>query len=338
MKPVMQSRRAWLRTAASCSTLAALGAAGAARGQAQSQPIHTARILCGFPPGGMPDLISRATAAALQGTYAKAVTVENRAGAGGQLAIAEAARAPKDGTTLLFTPSPMLTLFPHTYKQLPYDALTDVVPVAGCGNAMLALAVGPLVPSSVTNVRDLLTWVKANPEHAAYATGAPGSPMHFLGALLSESSGIDLRHVAYRGTPPALLDIVGGRLPMALSSQGEFFAMAKNGSIRILAVSGAKRSAALPNVPTFAEQGYPKVEAGGGFMGFFVPKGTPAEIVQAASTAMRTAVTSPGVLKAMEDTGIEPVYSTGPELARMLRAEHDHWAPIAKRVGFTAAS
>lgn len=338
MRPASKSRRALLRTAASWSALAALGAAGAAHSQAKAQPIHTARILCGFPPGGMPDLISRATAAALQGTYAKAVAVENRAGAGGQLAVAEAARAPKDGTTLLFTPSPMLTLFPHTYKQLPYDALTDVVPVAGCGNAMLALAVGPLVPGSVADVRGLLDWLKANPEHAAYATGAPGSPMHLLGALLSESSGIELRHAAYRGTPPALLDIAAGRLPMALSSQGEFFAMARTGAIRILAVSGANRSAALPDVPTFAEQGYPKVEAGGGFMGFFVPNGTPAEVVQAASAALRAAVVSPGALRAMEDTGIEPAYSNGPELARMLRAEHDHWAPIVKRFGFTAAS
>lgn len=330
-----QTRRAVM--AAATAALMTVSLAGQA--QPAAPKFDTVRIVVGFPPGGMPDTLSRRVASELTGTYAKNVVVENKAGAGGQLAISEAMRAPNDGSVLLFSPSPMLTLYPHTYPNLPYNMNKDVVPVAASGFGILALAVGPLVPSSVTNVRELIEWVKQNPQHASYATGAPGSPMHFLGALLSESAGVSLSHVPYRGTPPALLDIVGGQLPMVLSSQGEFFAMHRDGKIRILAVAADKRSEALPDVPTFAEQGFPEVDGSGGIMGFFLPGGASPEVVQQAFKALHPVVQRDSVVEVMRQTGLEPGTSASPEeFAGWLRDEHDQWQPIVKRVGFTSAS
>ncbi|MGE4337933.1 MAG: tripartite tricarboxylate transporter substrate-binding protein [Pigmentiphaga sp.] len=327
-------RRTLLFVAAALATVATSAPAVAAEPK-----FDTVRILVGFPPGGMPDTLSRRVAAELTGTYAKSVVVENKAGAGGQLAINEAMRAPNDGSTLLFSPSPMLTLYPHTYPNLPYDMNKDVEPVAASGFGILALAVGPLVPDSVTNVNELVEWVKKNPQHASYATGAPGSPMHFLGALLSEAAGVPLDHVPYRGTPPALLDIIGGQLPMALSSQGEFFAMHRDGKIRILAVAADKRSEALPDVPTFAEQGFPQVDGSGGIMGFFLPGGASPEVVKHAFEALQPVVQRDSVVEVMRQTGLEPGTSASPEeFAGWLRSEYDQWQPIVKRVGFTSAS
>ncbi len=321
------------RTLLQGSAALGLGLGGIAHAQKSIQPL--ARLLVGFPPGGMPDVITRRVGHALQGRYAKAIAVENKAGAGGQLAVSEAVRSRPDGATLLFTPSSMLTLLPHTMKKVPYNPLTDVVPVSAAGQAVLALAVGSAVPASVNSIKDLIAWIKSDPTNAVYATGAPGSPMHFLGMLLSEAAGVPMRHVAYRGTPPALLDVISGQIPIVLSSQGEFFANYKQRSIRVLAVASPKRTKGLPEVPTFAEQGYPQIDASGGFMGFYMPRNTPAPLVASAHSHLVKAINTPEVLQAMVDMGIEPSTSTPDELKKMVVKEHAMWAEVVKRTGFT---
>ena len=320
------------RTLVKSSAAFAFGFAGLQAAQAAALPL--AKLLVGFPPGGMPDSITRRTGVAMQGRYATAIAVDNKAGAGGQLAVSELTRSRPDGATMLFTPSPMLTLLPHTVK-VPYDPLTDVTPVTAAGRAVVALAVGPSVPASVKNIKELLAWIKADPNHAVYATGAPGSPMHFLGMLLAEAAGVPMNHIAYRGTPLALLDVLSGKVPILLSSQGEFFANYRQGKIRILAVASPRRTKGLPDVATFAEQGYPQLDAGGGFMGFYLPANTPTSLIEFAHANLQLALKTPEVLQVMDDVGIEPETSTPSELKKMVADEFAQWGAIVKRTGFT---
>lgn len=326
------TRRTFVR--ASVST-AVLGACGLAHAQPKRE---TAKIIVGFTAGGMPDVIARRVAVELQGRYARSGVVDNKTGAGGQIAVSEVARAPNDGSVLLFTASPMLTMYPHTYKQLAYDPFADVVPVCLSGTAVCALAVGPLVPANVTNIPQLIDWVKANPKHASYASGAPGSPIHMLGVQLAQAAGLKMQHIAYRGTQAALVDIMAGQLPMSTSTQGEFFPHLKGGKIRVLAVVGAKRSPLLPDVATFAEQGFPQVDSEAGFMGFYMPKNTPAAVVQEAVPALRAAIQQPAVVKTMHDMGILEAFAPPEELGKMLRAEHEYWRNLITRTGFTVES
>jgi tripartite-type tricarboxylate transporter receptor subunit TctC len=316
---------------------AALGASGIVAAQAETKR-ETARIVVGFTAGGMPDAIARRVANQLQGSYARSVVVENKTGAGGQLAVSEVARAPNDGSVLLLTPSAMLTMYPHTYKTLAYNPLADVTPVAAAANGVCALAVGPMIPASVTGIQDLVAWMKANPEKAVYASGAPGSPIHMLGVLFSRACGVPMRHISYRGTQAALVDIIAGHVPMSCSTQGEFFPHLKEGKIRVLAVNGSKRSPLLPEVRSFGEQGYPEVDSDAGFMGFYLPKGSSAATVQEAWAALGPVLQSAVVVKTMHDFGILPALASPEELGKMVRAEYDYWRTLIQRTGFTSDS
>jgi tripartite-type tricarboxylate transporter receptor subunit TctC len=296
--------------------------------------IAAGRIVVGFPAGGVVDVLARRIADALQGGYAKSMIVDNKTGAGGQIAVVDTMRSAPDGSSLLYSPGAILTIYPHTFKKLPYNT-TDVLPVCMAGTFISAIAVGPSVPDSVKNVKDLLSWIKANPSQASYGSPAAGSTVHFLGALLSQASGVNLQHVAYRGTQPALLDLIAGRIPIVMSTQGEFIPMAKAGSLRILAVATSTRSKALPDVPTLIEQGFPNLVARE-FMGFYLPQGASETVVQTANAALKVALATPAVQKSMEDLGVEPSFSSPSELAQLIKTEYDYWGAIVKRIGFSA--
>lgn len=330
MQTQIISRRHFIASMVGTATLATVGAP-----QARAAQLMQSRIVVGFPPGGMPDIIARRVAEALVERFAKSMVVDNRTGAGGQLAVLQTKTSPADGSTLLFTPASMLTIYPHTYKKLPYDPVADLAPVALVGHAIPALAVGPQVPASVTDARSYVQWAKANPSLASYGSPAAGSSLHFAGLMLAKEAGVDLQHVPYRGTQPALLDLLGGRIPAIISTQGEFFTHKKAGTLRILAVASAKRSSAMPEVPTFAEQGYPSVIASD-FQAFFLPAGSSRELIKKASADLRVALATQAVKNALQDTGIEPATSTPEELGALLRSELARWAPVVRQSGFTA--
>ena len=296
-----------------------------------------ARIVIGFPPGGMPDTISRRISEYLSTRHAGAVTVDNRAGAGGQIAIQSLKGTPADGSVILLSPGSMLSIYPHTYKKLAYDPVADLTPVAQIGSAIPALAVGPQVPASVTDVRSFVQWVKANPALASYGSPAPGSMLHFAGLMFAKEGGFELQHVPYRGTQPALLDLMAGRLPAVISTQGEFLTQRKAGNLRVLGVASAKRTAALPDVVTFAEQGFPSVVAAD-YIGFYLPAGAPKAVVDSLHANLQAAVATAPLKRALEDTGIEPIFSTPEQLGQLVRSELARWAPIVKASGFTADS
>lgn len=327
------SRRRLLGASMASAALGSTGLIGQALAQ-QSQ-FDVVKIVTGFPPGGTSDTLCRRLAEGLRGPYAKAVTVDNKPGAGGQLAVELMKVAPSDGTTILQTPASMLMIYPHVYRKLNYNPFEDITALSLAATFGFGLAVGPAVPASVANVPDFIKWAKANPSLANYGSPGAGSVPHFLGALLSIASGVDLKHIPFRGSQPAILDLIGGQISAVSAPEGEFFQHVKAGKIRMLASSGAVRSKFTPDIPTYTEQGFPTV-VGNEWFGLFLPGKPSASVLQSANTAVRAALATGPVVEGLAVMGLVSASSTPDELAKQLRADHERWGKIVKQIGFTA--
>jgi len=320
-------------TASAVTLLASVGA----RALAQPVPFETVKLITGFPPGGTSDTICRRVASKLAPGYGKSVVVENRAGAGGQIAIQSFKTAAPDGTSILQTPMSMLGIYPLIYKKLQYDPVNDVMPVSLGAVFDFGFAVGPAVPASVRNIPEFLDWCKANPTQANFGSPGAGAVPHFIGVLIGRSAGVDLKHVPYRGTQPAILEMIGGQIQAVSGPVGEFIQHVAAGKCRLLATTGAQRSKFAPTVPTLVEQGL-KDMAFSEWFGFYLPAKAPAEVVQRANAALRAALAERDVIEGLELMGLESKSSTPAELAAMLKADSERWAPVVKAIGFTADS
>ncbi|AEG93600.1 Bug family tripartite tricarboxylate transporter substrate binding protein [Ramlibacter tataouinensis] len=329
----MTHRRRFVQSAAS---LVALGAFPLA---ARAQAFESVRIINGFPAGGTADSTSRRVAERLGGTaYSKnAAVVENKPGAGGRIACETVKAAAPDGSTLLLTPYSCTAIYPHIYRSLSYDPFRDFVPVSMAAVMTHALTVGPQVPASVKTVRDFLAWAKANPDKANYGSPAAGSTPHFLAALLGINTGVELKHVPYRGSLPAVADMIGGTLASTSTPTGDALANHKAGKIRIIATSGAQRTPFTPEVATYAEQGFPDLTTEEWF-GFYAPARTPAGVVANANAAINAALRDKGVIDSLALMGLVAQGSSAAEMDKSQRDEHTRWAPLVKRIGFTAES
>jgi tripartite-type tricarboxylate transporter receptor subunit TctC len=330
----MTNRRQFIQASTGAALLGALG-----QSPAFAQALEQVKIVNGFPAGGTADVTSRRVGDKLAGSaYTKnAAVVENKTGAAGRIAVETVKNAAPDGATLLLTPYSMMAIYPHIYKQLSYDPVKDFAPV--CLGSMLThgLAVGPLVPASVKTVKDYLAWAKANPKDASYGSPAAGSTPHFLGALLGLNNGVDLKHVPYRGSVPGVADMIGGTLASMFTPHGDFLANHKAGRIRILATSGTARSPFVPEVPTFAEQGFPDLVVEEWF-GFFAPARTPASVVANANAAINAALKDKMVIDSLAISGLVPLGGTPEAMAADLKRQTEAWGPIVKKIGFTAES
>ena len=328
------SRRQFLQT--TCAGAGALAAAGwPAWAQAQDKGIETARILVGFPAGGTTDALSRRVAEKLRGSYATNLLVENKPGAGGQIAISTLKAAPADGSTLLLTPSSMLSIYPYTYPKLPYT-LDDVAPVSLACFFSFGFGVGPAVPAEVKNIKDFLAWAKAHPEKANYASPASGSMPHLTAALLARNTGVDLKHVPYRGSAPAIQDLLGGQISAMCSPVGDYLQYVKTGKLRLLATTGPQRSPFTPEVATLKEQGYNIAQRE--WYGFFLPgKATP-EARRRAAAYLQPVMTQPDVVATLAQVGMEAQSSTPDQLAELLKKDSEEWRGLIKKLGFTAES
>ena len=304
--------------------------------RAQGLP-ETARILAGFAPGGTVDVPARRSADRLRDVLAKSVVVENRTGAGGQIALSALKTAPADGLTLLVTPMSMVGIYPHTYKKLPYDPVADFQPVSQAVRFDFGFAVGPMVPASVKTLADFVAWCKANPKDANFGSPAAGSVPHFVAELFGRAAGLDLKHVPYRGTQPAIADMIGGQVASVSGPVGEFLQHLPTGRVRLLATSGAARNRFAPTVATYAEQGYKDIVFDEWF-GIFMPAKVPADVLGRAATAIRAALSAPEVVEALALMGLEATPSTPTELAALLKRDSERWAPLIKTIGFTADS
>ena len=327
-------RRQFTQASLGATILAALGSQ-----PAFAQALEQVKILYGFPAGSAGDICARRVGDKFAGTaYSKnGAIVDTKAGAGGRIALEALKPAAADGSVLAMTPFSALSLYPHIYSKLSYDPFKDFVAVGTASMIHHGLAVGPLVPASVKNVKEFLEWAKANPKDASYGSPAAGSTPHFIGALLGLNNNIDLKHVPYRGSVPGVTDVVGGQIAAMLTPHGDFIPNHKAGKMRIIATSGRQRSPFVPEVATFAEQGFPDLVVEEWF-GFCAPAKTPANVVIAANAAINAAIKDKSVLDSFGVIGLIPHGGTPDDMARSQKAEYDRWGPLIKRIGFTAES
>jgi tripartite-type tricarboxylate transporter receptor subunit TctC len=309
--------------------LLALSALFAPLVPAQSGPI---KIVVGYPAGATSDALARVVGEAMARRLNQPVIVENKTGAGGQIANQMVKMAPADGHTLLLTPVATMSIFPHSYAgRLSYDPFKDFAPVAHLSNFQLGLGVGTAVPART--LAEYVAWVKANPEkNGFYGSAAPGSLPHFFGVMFAKTAGIKLQHVPYRGTAAAMQALAGGEIAALSTVAADLQSLVQANKATLLAVAGEKRSPQFPNVPTFREQGYDLVATP--WYGLFAPAGTPSAAVQRLAQAAMEAVQDPAVAQRLADMGVEPTGYAPAKLAEIMKADYERWGPPIRESGF----
>ncbi|WP_376097279.1 tripartite tricarboxylate transporter substrate-binding protein [Roseomonas sp. CCTCC AB2023176] len=307
---------------------------GRARAQPRSVVERTARVVVGYPPGGPTDTVARLVAERLRGTYAPTVVVENRPGAAGRLGVEAVKAAAPDGTTLLFTPATVMTIFPHVYPRTTrYDALADFAPVSPVCASPYAFAVRSDHPA-----RDLAAfaaWAKAQRDPAPFGSPAAGAGPHFVGVKLARALGIELTHVPYRGTAPLLQDLLAGQVPAMALQVGDVAELHRAGQARILGVTAEARLPALPDVPSFAELGHPDM-TGEEWFGVLLPARAPAPVVEGLHMAIAAATATPELREALGRQQFRVFTRAPAEFAAQIRAEREAWAPVVQASGFNA--
>jgi tripartite-type tricarboxylate transporter receptor subunit TctC len=299
-------------------------------GAAQNYPSKPIRLICPFPPAGAVDIASRATAYELARILGHPVNVENKPGAGGNLGGAEAARSAPDGYTLFMTTSGIQAINPALYAKMPFDPNRDLAPVAALVSLNNVLVVHPSVPAKT--VQEVIALAKKDPGKWTYASSGNGTSIHMSAAMFTQLTATDMLHIPYKGSGPAVTDLLAGQVNMMFDNIPSSLPHIKAGRLRALATTGAKRDPALPDLPTIAEAGVPGYESGVWF-GLTVPAGTPREIIVKLNTAALQAAKSPEFVKRMTDLGYNLIPSTPEEMAAMNRAELARWAPIVKSSG-----
>lgn len=295
-----------------------------------------ARIVIGFPPGGVSDVVARQLAERLRGTYAPAVIVDNKPGAGGRIGAEFVKNAEPDGATLLVTPSPMITIYPLVYRKLSYDPLRELAAVMILGSFPVVMVAGPALPAEIQTASEAMRWAKANPNLASYGTSAAGSTLHFTGVMLGRAANVEMTHVPFKGGGPSLQAVLGGQIPFAFMTPPTMVSQHRAGKVRALATSGAQRSAVLPDVPTLREAGFPDIDVRD-WVGVFVPAKTPTELVAKLNAVLREALQTPEMADAFAKQMIEPMPPRSPEeTAHQVQAEHRMWAPVVKASGFVS--
>jgi len=294
----------------------------------QQYPERPIRLVVGFPPGGAADILGRVAAQQLAEALGQQVVVDNRGGAGGLIATEIAARGAPDGYTLLFTSIPHV-INPHLYKKVSYDAVKDFTAVIQFVSVPLMMAAHPSMP--VKSVKDLIAHVKARPGQVNYGSGGSGSSSHLAMELFKTMAGVQMVHIPYKGVGPLLTDMVGGQIPVTISSAVPLSPLVKSGKLRGLAVTGGKRSAAFPELPAIAETvpGYDVTN----WFGIIAPAGTPAPIVSRINAALNKSLQSAELVKMLNARGADAVGGTAAEYAAIIRADFAKWAKVVKDSG-----
>jgi tripartite-type tricarboxylate transporter receptor subunit TctC len=325
-------KRAFLRrvvTGAAAATCALLAVAPV---QAQEWPAKPIRVIVSFAPGGLTDLIARSLQPRLQEAFGQPVVIDNKPGAGGTLAEALLARAAPDGYTLLLS-ADSVPANPHLVPNLSYDSLKDLAPVAQLTRIPLVMLVNNGVPA--TSLREFVAHAKGNTGKLSYGSPGIGTSNHLYSEVFKDMTGIDMPHVAYKGGGPAMTDLMGGHVQALLISSTLAAPQVAGGKVRALAVTSDKRSAQMPNVPTFAEAGFPDFRPQQ-WTGLFVPAGTPPAVVGRITAEFAKAMKAPDVLARLNELNAEPVMSTQAEFAAMLKREHETLGKLIKARGIKA--
>ncbi len=297
----------------------------------QGWPSRPIRMVVPLSPGGFADVPGRILAARLSSLLGYNVFVENRPGAGGTIGADFVAKSAPDGYTLLFTGTPHV-ISAWIYKKLPYDALKDFEPVALVASGPYVLVVNPQL--SVNSVRELMAAARAQPGKIDYASSGNGSAQHLVSALFASMAGIELNHVPYKGSGPAMQDLLGGQVKVSFAGIPNVLPHVKAGRLRALAVSTPQRSPDLPDVPTVAEAGVPGYQATL-WLNLAAPSGTPAEIVQRLYTETAKALQDAELQQNFRAAGVEASPMSPQELAGFLRAEYEKWGKVVRATGAT---
>lgn len=322
-----RSRRRFLHSA---GALAA--SAFAPRGAWAQTPTAAMRILCTAPAGSIPDTVARRYAEQLGARYPGGVLVDNRPGAAGQLAVAVLKQAAPDGNTMLLAQGAIATVYPYLYARLGYDPATDLKPVSVAAEATLALAVGSAVPANVRSLGDFIDWSRAHPTLSNYGSPGPGTLPHVLSAMLFRGAKVEAQHVAYGGGPAAMVDLMGGRIASLVLPEGLLRQHHAAGKVRVLATSGAARSAFMPEVPTFVEQGHANLAVREWF-GFFMPGGATAPVVDSASQSVRAAAEHTALGGALREMGMLASVSTSIQMGERIAIEQRYWRDAISATG-----
>jgi tripartite-type tricarboxylate transporter receptor subunit TctC len=308
---------------------AVLWAAPPAR--AQDYPTRQITLIAPWPAGGAVDALCRAVAQPLADRLGKSVVVENRPGAGSVIGTAAGAKAAPDGYTLVMAGSGSLAISATMYKKLPYDSVKDFIPIVLVAKIPFVLVVNPSLP--VTTVADLVAYAKENPGKLSFGSGGPGSPHHLYAELLKSMTGIEMTHIPYKGSLPALTDVIAGHVPLMFSDTVPSLPQIKEGKVRALGVSTATRLPSAPDIPPIAENGVPGFDAAGWGV-FSVPAGTPTEVVSKLRAALNEVVALPAVQAQINQLGMLPGNPTSPaELQRFIDAEIVRWGKVVQQAG-----
>ena len=297
---------------------------------AQQQPV---RLLVGFPPGGSADVVARALAEAMSRRLQRNVIVENRPGAGGQIAASVLRQSAADGNTLLLSNSHALSMIPLTVRDPGYDASTDFSAVSLVATAPDVLAVNPQVVGPASGLRDLVDWARAHPDRANIGVPAPNSDPAFAVRLLARAFRTELNAIPYRGDASVVQDLIAGQIPAGIGSAGAMLPAARAGRLKIIAINGPERLPSLPEVATYAEQGLAGYGTSG-FVAVMAPAGLPPELIGRYNAAIADVVDSPAFAQRLSELAIAPASSTPEALTQRIRETTRGFAALIDRIGF----
>lgn len=313
--------------------VAAMHGVPAAAAGAPSYPDKPLRLIVPFPPGGGNDILARTVGNGLSDVTGQPVIVDNRGGAGGLVGAESAARAAADGYTIFLASVGNLAFNPALYAKLPYDPVRDFAPVTLLATSVFLMAVHPAVPAK--SVQELIILAKAKPGTLNYASAGAGSSLHLTGEIFKLATGTDLVHIAYKGSAPALTDLIGGRVQLMFGTMPPTLPQVKAGKLRALGVSGASRSAAAPDVPTIAEAGVPGFEVLNWY-GIAVPARTQTAIVQKLNRALLKTLSTPSMKESFSAQGLDAAGGTPGTFGALIKSEIEKYAKVVKAANIQA--
>lgn len=296
---------------------------------AQPYPARTITVIVPFPAGGSADTLARILGARLSEKLGQPIVVDNKPGVGGNLGTDLVVKSAPDGYTLLMTPS-SIAIAPHLYSKLPFDPIKDLAPVTLIGNIPMAVVVSNNFPAK--SIKELIAMAKEKPGTIDYASAGNGTTNHLAVEQFKQLTNIDLVHVPYRGNPLAVIDVIGGRVPVFFDFVLTALPHIRDGKVRALATTGLQRSKVLPDVPTVNESGVPGFEAGTWF-GIYAPAKTPKEIVEKINTQVLAALKDPGIQERLKALGVDIIAKGPVELGELTKADLAKWGPIVKKAG-----
>jgi tripartite-type tricarboxylate transporter receptor subunit TctC len=330
MKRISGSRRAFTAGTLSLAAVLAGGLAVATPAAAQNYPTKPITIIVPFPAGGTTDILARIVGQGLSKELGQPVVIDNRGGAGGNIGGALAAKAPADGYTLFMGTVGTHAINASLYKKMPFDHVKDFQPLSRVAMVPNLLVAHPSQPFKT--VKELIAYAKANPGKLNFASSGNGTSIHLSGELFKTMAGVDMVHVPYKGSAPAMTDLIGGQVGIMFDNMPSAIQHVRTGKLKPIAVTTAKRSPELPDVPTIAEAGVPGYEATSWF-GLFTTAGTPAPVVGKIHGALMKVLADPEVKKQIAGQGAEPVAEKPEQFAQFIAAETAKWAKVVKASG-----